>query len=45
MNSMVESLYTFLAAVGFTHPLHPMLTHVPMGMIIGMVVFSLLGQK
>jgi len=39
---MVESLYTFLAAVGFTHPLHPMLTHVPMGMIIGMVVFSLL---
>lgn len=40
---MVESLYSFLAAVGFTHPLHPMLTHVPMGMIIGMVVFSLLG--
>ncbi len=40
---MVESLYSFLASVGFTHPLHPMLTHVPMGMIIGMVVFSLLG--
>ncbi len=39
---MVESLYSFLAAVGFTHPLHPMLTHVPMGMIIGMVIFSLL---
>ncbi len=37
---MVESLYTFLAAVGFTHPLHPMLTHLPMGMIIAMVVFS-----
>ena len=40
---MVENLYSFLATVGFTHPLHPMLTHVPMGMIIGMVVFSLLG--
>jgi uncharacterized membrane protein len=40
-NFMVESLYSFLASVGFTHPLHPMLTHVPMGMIIGMVVFSL----
>lgn len=40
---MVESLYTFLATLGFTHPLHPMLTHIPMGMIIGMVVFSLLG--
>jgi uncharacterized membrane protein len=40
---MVESLYSLLAAVGFTHPLHPMLTHIPMGMIIGMVAFSLVG--
>lgn len=40
---MVENLYLFLEKVGFTHPLHPMLTHAPMGMIIGMVVFSLLG--
>lgn len=40
---MIESLYSFLASVGFTHPLHPMLTHIPMGMIIGMVVFSLVG--
>lgn len=40
---MVENIYSFLAAVGFTHPLHPMLTHIPMGMIIGMVTFSLLG--
>ncbi len=39
---MLENLYGFLASVGFSHPLHPMLTHVPMGMIIGMVVFSLL---
>ena len=40
---MVENLYLFLEKVGFAHPLHPMLTHVPMGMIIGMVVFSMLG--
>ncbi len=40
---MVESIYGFLAKVGFTHPLHPMLTHVPMGMIIGMVIFAFLG--
>lgn len=40
---MVENFYSFLEKVGFAHPLHPMLTHVPMGMIIGMVVFSLLG--
>ena len=40
---MVENLYSLLATLGFSHPLHPMLTHIPMGMIIGMVVFSLLG--
>jgi len=45
MTSLVESLYSFLAMVGFSHPLHPMLVHVPMGMIIGMVIFALLALK
>lgn len=45
MTSLVDSIYSFLALVGFTHPLHPMLVHVPMGMIIGMVIFSLLALK
>ena len=40
---MIENLYEIMAKLGFSHPLHPMLTHVPMGMIIGMVVFSFLG--
>jgi uncharacterized membrane protein len=40
---MIESFYALLEKIGFSHPLHPMLTHVPMGMIIGMVVFSFLG--
>lgn len=40
---MIEGLYAFLEKVGFGHPLHPMLTHVPMGMIIGAAVFSLAG--
>jgi len=40
---MIEGLYALLEKVGFNHPLHPMLTHVPMGMIIGAVVFSLVG--
>ena len=40
---MIERLYSFLETLGFSHPLHPMLTHIPMGMIIGMVTFSLLG--
>jgi uncharacterized membrane protein len=39
---MVESLYTTLEKIGFTHPLHPVLTHAPMGMIIGMMLFGLL---
>lgn len=42
---MIESLYALLEKVGFNHPLHPMLTHVPMGMIIGAVVFSMVGLK
>lgn len=37
---MVDNFYSLLNTVGFTHPLHPMLTHIPMGMIIGMIIFS-----
>ena len=40
---MIENIYTTLENFGFSHPLHPMLTHVPMGMIIGMIAFSLFG--
>ncbi len=40
---MVENVYSFLEKIGYSHPLHPVLTHVPMGMIIGMVLFSFLG--
>jgi uncharacterized membrane protein len=40
---MVENLYSMLEKVGYGHPLHPMLTHIPMGMVIAMVVFSFLG--
>jgi uncharacterized membrane protein len=39
---MVEKLYAFLEKIGYSHPLHPMFTHVPIGMVIGMVVFSFL---
>jgi uncharacterized membrane protein len=40
---MIEGLYTFLENVGFTHPLHPIMVHIPMGMVIGAVLFSLVG--
>jgi uncharacterized membrane protein len=45
MTSLVDSIYSFLALVGFTHPLHPMVVHVPMGMIIGMFIFALLALR
>ncbi|MBM9613639.1 hypothetical protein JWJ90_04980 [Desulfobulbus rhabdoformis] len=38
---MIESLYAFLGNVGFHHPLHPALTHIPMGMVMGCFFFSL----
>ncbi len=40
---MVENFYSLLAKIGYSHPVHPMLTHIPMGMVIAMVVFSFLG--
>jgi uncharacterized membrane protein len=41
---MVEKLYGFLEAIGFNHPLHPIMVHIPMGMVIGAVLFSLTGM-
>lgn len=38
---MIEFLYNLLNQVGFTHPLHPAITHLPMGMAMGAFLFSL----
>lgn len=42
---MINSFYALLAKIGFNHPLHPIFVHIPIGMIVGMFVFSLLGLK
>ena len=42
---MIESLYNILAVLGFHHPLHPIVVHVPMGMVVGAVAFSLADMK
>jgi uncharacterized membrane protein len=42
---MIDKFYGLLASVGFTHPLHPIIVHIPIGMIVGMFIFSLLGLK
>lgn len=36
---MVEIIFDFLNSIGFHHPLHPAFTHIPMGMVMGAVVF------
>ena len=38
---MTESIFEFLNNIGFTHPVHPALTHIPMGMVMGAVIFRL----
>ena len=39
---MIETMYHLLERVGFVHPLHPAMTHLPMGMAMGGFVFALI---
>jgi uncharacterized membrane protein len=41
MTQMINLLYQFLEKIGYTHPIHPPLTHVPMGLVIGVFIFAL----
>lgn len=38
---MTNFIYSTLETIGFAHPLHPALTHIPMGMVIGCFFFGL----
>lgn len=38
---MTEIIFEFLNKIGFVHPLHPAFTHIPMGMVMGAVIFRL----
>ena len=38
---MIEAIYGILESVGFTHPLHPAATHIPMGMVMGCFFFGI----
>lgn len=38
---MTEIIFEFLNKVGFAHPIHPALTHIPMGMVMGAVTFRM----
>ena len=41
---MFEFIYQVLAKIGYTHPIHPAITHVPVGLIIGGFVFIIVGR-
>ena len=38
---MIELIYQTLTKFGYTHPLHPTLTHVPIGIVVGAFFFVL----
>jgi mono/diheme cytochrome c family protein len=40
----MEFLYAFLQKFGFGHPLHPLLIHMPIGLVIGAFVFILVAM-
>jgi len=42
---MIEGIYNILAMFGFHHPLHPIVVHIPLGMVVGSVAFSLADMK
>ncbi|MFQ5484571.1 MAG: c-type cytochrome [Desulfobacterales bacterium] len=37
---MIDSLYQTLSKIGFAHPLHPPITHLSLGLIIGGFIFA-----
>jgi uncharacterized membrane protein len=42
---MINFIYNTLAAIGYTEPIHPPLVHIPMGMTIGLFLFSIVSYK
>ena len=38
---MIEFFYETLTKIGYTHPFHPPLTHIPVGLVIGAFLFGL----
>jgi uncharacterized membrane protein len=38
---MLKDIYGFLAAIGYHHPIHPTEVHMPIGLVVGALAFSL----
>jgi uncharacterized membrane protein len=39
---MFQSFYGFLEGLGYTYPVHPPITHIPVGLTIGALIFTLI---
>ena len=39
----IESVYTLLQQIGYTHPLHPTVTHLVIGLVIAAFIFGVMG--
>ena len=37
---MLDSIYQFLAKLGYSHPIHPTEVHIPIGLVVGALVFA-----
>ena len=38
---MLNSIYQLLARIGYTHPIHPTEVHMPIGLVVGALIFAL----
>lgn len=38
---MMDFIYQFLERLGYTHPIHPPLTHMPIGLVVGALILRL----
>jgi uncharacterized membrane protein len=44
LKEMTEGIYQSLHAIGYTHPLHPTMTHLPMGVVMATLIFGILAR-
>jgi len=39
---MIDGFYAFLNAIGYHHPIHPTEVHMPIGLVVGALIFALI---
>jgi len=43
MNMTADALYSFLDKIGYLHPIHPAMTHMPIGLVVGSLFMGVAG--